>query len=387
MTGKPIEELAREKGLAHITKLASNENPLGASAKALEVVRSASLETLSRYPDGGGFTLKTAIAQYHAAEADLSLNQITLGNGSNDLLDLIARTFVASNQAVVMSEYAFAVYPIVTAAIGATAQIAKAKDYGHDLEAMLAQITDATRLVFIANPNNPTGTLLSQSSIHEFLAKVPSHVVVVLDEAYTEYKGDFGSSSETSLSWLSEFNNLIITRTFSKAFGLAAMRVGYALSSAPLADLINRLRHPFNVSTLSQLAATAALSDTEFLQASADLNLTERKRLEQVLDNWQITYLPSAANFVTLKVPENLFGGDGAQLYEALLNLGVIARPLGGYAMGEWLRVSIGLPAENDHFIQAMQALLGLETEESVDAGLSGWQETGADVIAAQSDS
>ena len=387
VTGKPIEELAREKGLAHITKLASNENPLGASAKALEVIRATNLETLSRYPDGGGFTLKTAIAQYHSKEADLNLNQITLGNGSNDLLDLIARTFVSSEEAVVMSEYAFAVYPIVTAAIGAAAQIAEAKDYGHDLDAMLAQITEATRLVFIANPNNPTGTLLSQDEIHRFLTKVPPHVVVVLDEAYTEYKGDFGSGSETSLSWLSEFDNLIITRTFSKAFGLAAMRVGYALSSASLANLINRLRHPFNVSTLSQLAATAALSDTEFLEASADLNLTERSRLEQVLDDLQISYLPSAANFVTLKVPENLYDGDGAKLYEALLNLGVIARPLGGYGMGEWLRVSIGLHEENDHFIRALRALMGLEPEESVDVGLGGWQQAGADVIAAQSDS
>ncbi len=245
--GKPISELQRELGLDHVVKLASNENPLGPGPKALEAIQLASSE-ISRYPDGNGFELKRAIATHLSVIAD----GITLGNGSNDILELVARAYVCqAEDEVVFSQYAFVVYPLVTQALGATAVVTPANDFGHDLDAMLASITDNTKLVFVANPNNPTGTLLSDDAIYAFLSKVPSSVIVVLDQAYIEYL----DTADLSIGWLNEFDNLIITRTFSKAYGLAGLRVGYSISNPEIADYLNRIRQPFNVNHIAQSAA------------------------------------------------------------------------------------------------------------------------------------
>ena len=254
--GKPIEELERELGLSNIIKLTSNENPLGPSKSALNAIVQASKE-LTRYPDGNGFSLKAALAKH----VQLTSDQITLGNGSNDVLELLARTFVSSNDEVIFSQYAFAVYPLVTQAIGAKAVIAPASDFGHDLDAMTTLISEKTKLIFIANPNNPTGTALAPKQVETFLKQVPESVIVVLDEAYVEYT----TQQFNTVAWLAGYPNLVITRTFSKAYGLAALRVGYSLSSPEIADCLNRIRQPFNVNSLALVAAVAALADKDYV--------------------------------------------------------------------------------------------------------------------------
>ncbi|MCL4162769.1 UNVERIFIED_CONTAM: hypothetical protein GTU68_012378, partial [Idotea baltica] len=253
--GKPIDELERELGISNIIKLASNENPLGPSKLALAAISKAATD-LTRYPDGNGFNLKAALAE----QTQLSASQITLGNGSNDVLELLARTFVSSTDEVIFSQYAFAVYPLVTQAIGAKAVIAPATDFGYDLTAMANCISDKTKLIFIANPNNPTGTVLAPEQIAAFLVQVPDTVIVVLDEAYVEYT----QQTTDSVAWLKKYSNLVITRTFSKAYGLAALRVGYSLSSPDIADLLNRIRQPFNVNSLALAAAIATLTDHDY---------------------------------------------------------------------------------------------------------------------------
>lgn len=251
--GKPIDELARELGLKNITKLASNENPLGVSAAVKEAVFN-SLSSINRYPDGNCFELKKAIAEKLSVMPDM----ISLGNGSNELLELIARVFVSKKtDEVIFSQYAFVVYPLVTQALGATAKVSPAKNYGHDLNSMLSLISENTKLIFVANPNNPTGTLLSDDQLYAFLQKVPNNVPVVLDQAYFEYL----NVDDLAIDWLKEFDNLIITRSFSKAYGLAGLRVGYSACSPLIADFINRVREPFNVNYTAQVAAIAALSD------------------------------------------------------------------------------------------------------------------------------
>lgn len=262
--GKPIEELQREYGLTDIVKLASNENPSGPSPTVLKVLNEASKE-VTRYPDGNGFTLKAALAEKY----QLNTKQITLGNGSNDVLEMIARTFVSPKDEVMFSQYAFAVYPLVTQAIGAQALIAPAKDFGHDLDVMLAMISDKTKLIFIANPNNPTGTYIANKDLEAFVAKVPTKTLVVIDEAYVEY----GEQTDNAIDWLAKYANVIITRTFSKAYGLAGLRVGYALSHPEVADLLNRIRQPFNVNSLSLAAATVAVNDNEYLVKTKKLTM------------------------------------------------------------------------------------------------------------------
>ncbi|MDX1705516.1 histidinol-phosphate transaminase [Pseudidiomarina sp.] len=344
--GKPIEELERELGISNIVKLASNENPLGLSAKVKQALQDQ-LSGLARYPDANGYYLKTKIAE----KFDLKPNQITLGNGSNDVLELIARTFVSDENEVIFSQHAFVVYPLVTQAIGAKGIAVPARDYGHDLNAMLGAITDRTRMIFIANPNNPTGTFLTSEALHEFLQKVPAQVLVVLDEAYSEYVAE--DERAPSFSWVAEFPNLLVTRTFSKAYGLAGLRAGFAVTRPEVADLLNRVRQPFNMNSLSLRAAEVALEDTEYLEKSVIVNDTGMAQLTLFCEQNGLKYIPSRGNFLTIEV-----GDDAAGIYQKLLHAGVIVRPVAGYELPRHLRVSIGLPEENEVFISAMDTIL-----------------------------
>lgn len=345
--GKPISELAREMGLpeASIVKLASNENPLGMGARAREAVI-GTLTEIARYPDGNAFALKAAISRKFGVKPE----QLVIGNGSNDVLELAARAFLAPGLAGLYSQHAFAVYPLATNATGAKCIEVPAKAFGHDLDAMLAGITPQTRIVFIANPNNPTGTFLPGAEIEAFLARVPSEVLVVLDEAYTEYLAP--AQAYDAIAWLSRFPNLLVSRTFSKAYGLAGLRVGYAIAHADVADLMNRVRQPFNVSSVALAAAEAALADEEFLAQSAELNRRGMEQITAAFAELGLEWIPSAGNFVAFKV------GDGAAINVSLLKRGVIVRPIAGYGMPEWLRVSIGLPEENARFIEALRQVL-----------------------------
>lgn len=344
--GKPIEELERELGITDIVKLASNENPLGVSP-AVQAALTAAVSGLARYPDANGFYLKDALATKFSVE----INQITLGNGSNDVLELLARTFVQPHHEVIFSQHAFVVYPLVTKAIGATAVQVPAKDYGHDLDAMAAAINDNTRMVFIANPNNPTGTFLGKNDIEAFLEKVPEHVLVVLDEAYYEYVPEHQRAP--SMQWIDRFPNLIVSRTFSKAYGLAGLRAGFAVSHASVADLMNRIRQPFNMNQLALTAALAALLDEKFLHDSVVVNQQGMQQLTDFCDRKGLNYIPSHGNFLTIEV-----GPKAGEYYEALLHAGVIVRPVAGYELPNHLRVSIGLADENDAFCQAMERIL-----------------------------
>ncbi len=343
--GKPIEELERQYGVKNIVKLASNENPLGPSPLVVDAIQKAT-KSLSLYPDGNGFTLKSALAEKY----QLQLNQITLGNGSNDVLEIIARTFVSSDDEVLYSQYTFAVYPIVTQAIGAKGVVAPAVDFGHDLDAMAKLITDRTKVIFIANPNNPTGTYLPADKLEAFIANVPKQTLVVLDEAYVEY----GDQDVDTIKWLATYPNLIITRTFSKAYGLAGLRVGFALSNPEVADLMNRVRQPFNVNSLALAAATVALNDDDYLIKTKNINDTGMMQLTNAFDAMGLMYIPSKANFITVDVKTN-----ANEVFEALLQQGVIVRPIGGYGLPQHLRVSIGLESENQRFIDALTVILG----------------------------
>ena len=348
--GKPLEELEREYGISQAVKLASNENPLGPSPAALQVIRSQ-LDELARYPDGNGFSLKTALAKKHG----VALEQITLGNGSNDILELLARAFVTPENNVIFSQHAFAVYPIVTQAVGARAIITDARDWGYDLDAILAAIDDNTRLIFIANPNNPTGTWLPEKQLEQFLSQVPSHVIVVLDEAYYEYASDPAmgvSDYPDGMQWLNDYANLVITRTFSKAYGLAGLRVGYSVSHPAVADVLNRVRQPFNVNSLALAAADAALQDHEHLAKGLACNVAGMQQYIRACSDLGLDYIPSVGNFICIKL------GDAASIYESLLREGVIVRPVANYGMPEFLRITIGTTEENERCITALQKVI-----------------------------
>ncbi len=344
--GKPIEELERELGLSNIVKLASNENPLGPGKKALSAIQQA-LSGLALYPDGSGYSLKRVLAQKYAIE----IEQITLGNGSNELLELVARAFLTPEFEVVFSQHGFAVYPIVTQAVGAKAVVVPALNYGHDLDAMLAAVTDKTRIVFIANPNNPTGTLLSQESVERFIAALPDTCICVLDEAYFEFVNSVDAVD--SIQWLKKFPNLLITRTFSKAYGLAGLRVGYGLSSPEMADILNRVRQPFNNNTLALVAAEAALDDAEHLQATINVNAAGMQQLTAGFKQLNLEWIPSAGNFVLVDIKQS-----GQVIYDALLRKGVIVRPVANYELPHHLRISVGTEAENNIFLQALTETL-----------------------------
>jgi histidinol-phosphate aminotransferase len=343
--GKPISELARELGLKEegIVKLASNENPLGIGPRTRAAIEAA-LGQIARYPDGNGFELKQALAQRFGVDGA----SIVLGNGSNDVLELVALAFLGPGRAAVMSQHAFAVYPLATQARGARSIVVQAKAYGHDLEAMARAVDDETYVVWIANPNNPTGTHLRADELEAFLRKVPERVLVVLDEAYNEYlKPDLRGDA---LKWLKRHPNLVVTRTFSKAYGLAGLRVGYALAHPSVADVMNRVRQPFNVNAVALAAASAALDDMEFVARSYAANLSGMRQLEEGARGLGLGFIPSSGNFLTIHV------GKAAELFRRLLRRGVIVRPVANYGLPEHLRVTIGTAAENERFLAALAA-------------------------------
>ena len=353
--GRPISEVAREYGLDEnkIVKLASNENPLGMPKSAQDAMLKAASD-LGRYPDSNGFELKNVLS----ARLDVSAEWITLGNGSNDILELAARAVAQAGDEVIFSKHAFAVYPLATQAIGAKAiEVDATAMYGHDLPAILKAVkasSDKAKLVFIANPNNPTGSYLSAQEIEDFLMAVPTHVVVVLDEAYNEYLTP--EQRYDAIAWVKRFPNLILSRSFSKAYGLAGLRIGYGVAQPALTDLLNRIRQPFNVNSLAQAAAIAAFQDSAFLQQGFELNRAGLVQLTQAFDALGLTYLPSAGNFVLVRVGED--DGAGARINLELLKRGIIVRPVGNYGLPQWLRISIGLPEENTVFINALKDIL-----------------------------
>lgn len=350
--GKPVEELERELGISNAIKLASNENPLGCSERAKQAIVEAS-QNIELYPDANAFYLKQKLA----AKLGVKVEQLTIGNGSNDVLDLLARTFLDEHAEAIFSQYAFLVYPLVVQACGAKARIAKAlpvdndQPYGHDLNAMLALINDKTRLIFIANPNNPTGTWLGKEALKDFIDQVPGHIAVIVDEAYFEYVLEDGYAD--TLKWLAKYSNLIVTRTFSKIYGLAGLRVGYAISSVEISDLLNRLRQPFNANTLALAAATASLEDDEFVADSRRNNQAGLQQLATYLQSKELGYIPSVANFLTVR-----FGKRCDEIYQNLLQQGVILRPLANYGLPEFLRITIGTPQQQAVLMENLDKLL-----------------------------
>lgn len=360
--GKPIDELAREFGLnpADIVKLASNENPIGPSQKAIDAMAQEARE-LTRYPDGNGFDLKQALCQkLSTPAAAITPSNITLGNGSSDILDFIVTCFVSKGDEVIFSQHAFAIYGLVTTVQAGTSIVVPAKNYGHDLDAMAAAITDKTRLIFITNPNNPTGTWLTRMEVSDFMAKVPDDVVVVLDEAYFEYVSEADYCD--GLTLLSDYSNLVITRTFSKAYGLASLRVGYGISSVDLADLMNRVRPPFNVNSFALAAAVAALNDDAYVATSKAVNDAGMAFLTQAFDDMGLPYIPSVGNFISFEIPKEIDGRStnltAAEVNAQLLESGVIIRPVANYEMPSYLRASIGTEKENDVFIAKLKRIL-----------------------------
>jgi len=351
--GKPIAEIEREFGLSGVIKLASNENPLGPSPKALAAMR-AELDGIALYPDGNAFALKAALARKHGIAAD----RITVGSGSDHLLELVARAFLGPGRSAVISRYAFAIYAIVTQGASASLKVAEAlppshptQPYGHDLDAMLALVDATTRVVFIANPNNPTGTWLKRAALERFVAAVPPTTLVLVDEAYVEYvqEPEYPDCSK----WLDRFPNLIVTRTFSKAYGLAGVRVGYALASAEVTDLINRVRLAFNPNTLGQSGAVAALDDAEHLRRTLDANRAGMAQLAAGFDRLGLPRIPSVCNFHTVDV-----GRPGRDVFQALLREGVIVRPVDNYGLSNHLRISVGTEAQNARLLAALARVL-----------------------------
>ena len=350
--GKPVEELERELGISNAIKLASNENPLGFSPRVAEVLTRAS-KHVELYPDANAYYLKQRLAQ----QLDVEQNQITIGNGSNDVLDLVARSFLDSSTAAVYSQYAFMVYAMVTQACGATAQVAAAagsdagQPYGHSLEAMRAQISDNTAVIFIANPNNPTGTWLESNELKAFIEQVPEHIVIVIDEAYFEYV-EF-EQYPNSLQWLDQHPNLVVTRTFSKIYGIAGLRIGYCVSSPELCDLFNRVRQPFNGNTLALAAAQVALDDEAFVEHSRRCNRQGLEYMRAWFDKRGIAYIPSAGNFLTVR-----FGDDSARIYQGLLEHGLIVRPVANYDMADFLRISVGTKPQLEQMFAVLEEIL-----------------------------
>lgn len=357
--GRPISEVAREFGLSEnaIVKLASNENPLGMPESAKQAMLKAASD-LGRYPDSNGFELKQVLSKRLGVPEEW----ITLGNGSNDILELTARAVAQAGDAVVFSKHAFAVYPLATQAIGAKAiEVPANAQYGHDLPAMLDAVLalgEKAKLVFVANPNNPTGGYLQPDSIQAFLEKIPSHVAVVLDEAYNEYLSP--EQRYDAIAWVRKYPNLVVSRSFSKAYGLAGLRIGYGIAQTALTDLLNRIRQPFNVNSLAQAAAIAALQDEAFLQKGYALNKAGYAQFTQAFAQMNLPYLPSSGNFVLVKV-----GNDdqaGMRVNRELLERGVIVRPVANYGLPQWLRISIGLPEENEICIKALAQILKDQT-------------------------
>jgi histidinol-phosphate aminotransferase len=350
--GKALSELEREYGISDSVKLASNENPLGPSPKALAAA-AAALSGVRLYPDGNGHELRQALARHYRVAPEC----ITLGNGSNDILIMLAEAFLTPASEAVFSEFCFAVYPLAVQATGAVARVARARSkdaampLGHDPQAMLAAVNERTRIVFVANPNNPTGTWLSPTELRSFIGSLPDTTLVVVDEAYHEYTSAVDCPDATA--WLGEFPNLVVVRTFSKAYGLAGLRIGYGLSHPGVAELLNRVRQPFNVSVVSLAAASAALEDRTHVDTVAALNRAGIDRLTMGCRALGLTCLPSAANFVLIDV-----GRPAGPVYEDLLRAGVIVRPMGGYGLPTSLRISTGTAAQDERCLKALAAAL-----------------------------
>ena len=350
--GKPIEELERELGLKNIIKLASNENPKGPSNRVKTVIKQAT-DDISLYPDSNGFYLKQALAAKYSVAAEM----FTLGNGSNDVLDIIARVFLGPGREAVYSEHAFVVYSIATQSVSATSRISAAlpegseQPYGHDLVAMRELVCEQTSVVFIANPNNPTGTWLKAVELERFIKELPAHVIVVLDEAYCEYSEKYDDTA--TINWLQRYPNLIITRTFSKAYGLAGLRVGYSISHPDIANVLNRVRQPFNVNSLALVAAQAALEDEGYIKQTRELNKRGMQQLEKGFSELNLSYIPSLGNFISVDV-----GKNAATIYSKLLCEGVIVRPISEYGLPRHLRVSVGLAEQNHQLLQALKKVM-----------------------------
>ena len=340
--GKPAETLERELGITDIVKLASNENPRGTSPVVIQAMSDV-LSGAARYPDGSGHSLKRTLSE----KLNVSIESLTLGNGSNDVLDLVARAFVNPGDEVVVSEHAFAAYILASMSVNARLRVVPACEFGHDLKAMAAAVTPATKVVFVANPNNPTGTYSKAGAVEQFLDNLPGTVLVVLDEAYFEYvtSGDYPNGVEL----LSRFSNLIVVRTFSKAYGLAGLRVGYGIASEEITGVLNRVRHPFNVNFLALAGAEAALGDETFVSESVGQNLEGLQQLGSGLDKLGLEWIPSVANFICARV-----GPNAAEIYEAMLKQGVIVRPVANYGLPEHLRISVGLEDENTRALAAL---------------------------------
>jgi histidinol-phosphate aminotransferase len=345
--GKPISETARELGMdeASILKMASNENPLGPSPRALAAIRGA-LDDLAYYPDGSGYDLKAALQRHFGVAPE----RLVLGNGSNDVLELVGRAFLTPADSAVYSRHAFLVYPLLVQAVGARHIEVPAKDFGSDLDALLAAIRPDTKIVFLANPNNPTGTFNEWAKVGHFLARVPPRVLVVIDEAYGEYLP--ASLESPTLGWLDRYPNLVVTRTLSKAYGLAGLRIGYAAAHREVADVMNRVRQPFNVNHLALVAACAALDDEAFIARSREVNAAGLRQLEEGFRRLGLEFIPSQGNFIAVRV------GDAPRVYAALLAKGIIVRPIAGYGLPEHLRVTVGLPEHNERFLAALQGVI-----------------------------
>lgn len=349
--GKPMEELEREYGIRHSIKLASNENPIGPPACAVDAMRLAAADS-ALYPDGGGYRLKQALADKYA----VAPSQITLGNGSNELLVLLAETFMSPDVQAIYDQHSFVVYRLAVQAVGATARVAAsyphnaAQPFGHDLAAFSALMTADTRLVFIANPNNPTGTWTASSDLRGFIESVPADVIVVVDEAYGDYVTE--PDYPNAIEWLNEFPNLVVTRTFSKIYGLAGLRIGYAISHNEVAELLNRVRQPFNVNHLAQVAAIAALQDESHVVSSREMNQAGLRQLTEGLNALGFPVLPSIGNFVLADMRK-----PAQPYYEALLRAGIIVRPVANYGLPEHLRITVGLPEHNDRLLSALSAI------------------------------
>lgn len=342
--GKPVEELAREMGLApeKILKLASNENPLGPSPKAVEAMRMA-LERAHFYPDGGGYFLREAIAEKHG----LRRENVILGNGSNEIIELVGHAFLKPGDEIITAQYAFAVYALMAQLFGAKTVKVPGVNYSHDLDAMLEAITPRTREIFIANPNNPTGTLVHQEQIDAFMKQVPDHVLVIFDEAYHE----FPDQPVDVVRYVRENKNVVILRTFSKAQGLANLRIGYGLAPGSLAEILQKTRQPFNANGIAQAGALAALEDPEHIRATREITQRGRNYLQEQFATFGWEIVPSHANFVLART------GDGDQTFHALLQRGIIVRSMRSYELPEWIRVSVGTPDQNERLIAELKKL------------------------------
>jgi histidinol-phosphate aminotransferase len=340
--GKPIEELERELGISGSIKLASNESPLGPSPKAIAAIRKI-LEGLNRYPDGSGYYLSAALAKKY----DVDISQIILGNGSNELIELVVRTFVQPGDEIISADPSFVVYKMITQAASGTNVIVPCKELRHDLDAMAERITEKTKIVFIANPNNPTCTMNTKVEMDRFMGRVPDHVIVAVDEAYFEYVTH--ADYPDSLDYLRAGKNILFLRTFSKIYGLAGLRIGYGITSAQIAELMNKVRQPFNTNSLGQVAALAALGDHKHVEKSVAINNEGKQFLYQSFQQLGIAYTPTETNFIFFEAPQ-----DGRELYTMLLKQGVIIRPMGGNR----LRVTIGLPDENKRFVSELEKII-----------------------------